>query len=153
MTPLSYCLQFRIMTRIFYSWDRSIFQYQTMRKYRVELSLVYKTSINKHTCETPLLPQKTNCIHCSHNTGFFWELSKVIFPLQPKTQLFGDILPERVLCSAAEWSALMGALLISLSLWSMRARTRSSGSKCPYKEFHPSWRHEEPWSKKTFWNL
>ncbi len=68
----TYSLQFRIMTGIFYSWDRSIFQYQTMCKSSIELGLVYKTFVNKHTCETPLLPRKTNCIHCSRNAGFFW---------------------------------------------------------------------------------
>ncbi len=55
----------------------------------------------------------------------FGKLNKVIFPLQPKTHFFRDILRERVPCSAAEWSALMGALLLSLR--SMRARARSSG--------------------------
>ncbi len=70
-------------------------------------------------------PGKTNCIHCSRNAGFFGKLNKVIFPSQPKTHFFRDILPERVLCSAAEWRALMGAHL--LSLWSMHARARSSG--------------------------
>ncbi len=32
--------------RVFYSWDCSIFQYQTMCKSSVELGLVYKTSTN-----------------------------------------------------------------------------------------------------------
>ncbi len=49
----TYRLQFRIMIGIFYSWDRSIFQYQTMCKSSIELGLVYKTFINKHTWETP----------------------------------------------------------------------------------------------------
>ncbi len=69
-------------------------------------------------------PRKTNCIHCSRNAEFFGKLNKVIVPLQPKTHFFRDILSEWVLCSsAAEWSALMGAL----SLRSMRARACSSG--------------------------
>ncbi len=42
-------LQFWIMTGIFYSWDRSIFQYQTMCKSSIELGLVYKTFVNKLT--------------------------------------------------------------------------------------------------------
>ncbi len=54
----TYHLQFWIMTGIFYSWDRSIFQYQTMCKSSVELGLVYKTFVNKHTCKTLLLPRK-----------------------------------------------------------------------------------------------
>ncbi len=40
------------MTRIFYSWDCSIFQYQTMCKSSVELGLVYKTFAKKDTRET-----------------------------------------------------------------------------------------------------
>ncbi len=38
------------------------FQYQTMCKSSVELGLVYKTFVNKHTWETPLLPRK-NKLH------------------------------------------------------------------------------------------
>ncbi len=53
---------------IFYS---SIFQYQTMCKSSVELGLVYKSFVNKHTCKSLLLPGKTNCIHCLRNAGFF----------------------------------------------------------------------------------
>ncbi len=68
-----------------------------------------------HTYKTPLLPQKkTNRIHCLHNAMFFGKLNKVIFTLQPKTQFFGDIIPDQVPCSAAEWSALMSALSLSL---------------------------------------
>ncbi len=52
----------RFMTGIFYSWDCSIFQYQKMCKSSVELGLVYKTFVNKHTCETPLLTLK-NKLH------------------------------------------------------------------------------------------
>ncbi len=88
----TYRLQFWIMTGIFYSWDCSMFQYQTMRKSTVELSLVYKTFINKHTWETPLLPWK-NKLNCLRNVGFFGKLNKVIFPSQPKTHFFRDILP------------------------------------------------------------
>ncbi len=67
-------------------------------------------------------PEKTNCIHCSRNAGFFGKLNKVIFPSQPTTHFFRDILPERVPCSAAEWSALMGGLLLSLRSMCSRAR-------------------------------
>ncbi len=88
----TYRLQFWIMTGIFYSWDCSMFQYQTMRKSTVELSLVYKTFINKHTWETPLLPWK-NKLNCLRNAGFFGKLNKVIFPSQTKTYFFRDILP------------------------------------------------------------
>ncbi len=36
--------------------------------------------------------RETNCIHRSLNAGFFWKLNKVIFPLQPKTHFFGDLI-------------------------------------------------------------
>ncbi len=75
---LTYCLRFWIMTGIFYSWDRSIFQYQTMCKSSIELGLVYKTFVKKHS-RTPLLPRKTNYIHCLRDAGFFGKLNKVIF--------------------------------------------------------------------------
>ncbi len=126
----TYRLQLWIMTGIFYSWDFSIFQYQTMCKSSVELGLVYKTFVNKHTCET-LLPRKTNGIHCSRNAGFFGKLNKVIFPLQPKTHFFRDILPEQVLFSAAEWSVDGRALPLVYAcagafFW----------EKCPFKELN-----------------
>ncbi len=37
-------------------------------------------------------PEKTNCIHCLCNAGFFGKLNKVILPSQPKTHFFRDIL-------------------------------------------------------------
>ncbi len=119
MTPLNYGLHFWIMTGIFYSWDSSIFQYQIMRKYRVGLGLVYKMFVNKHICETLLLPQKTNS---SRNAGFFGKLNKVIFPLQPKTQLFGDLPHEQVPCSRMK---SVGVRLLSLML--MQTWVCSSG--------------------------
>ncbi len=76
-------------------------------------------------------PGKTNCIHGSRNTGFFGKLNKVIFPSQPKTHFFRDILPERVPCSIAvnEGHALALALV-----------NACTGAffleKCPNKEFH-----------------
>ncbi len=102
--------------------------------------LVYKTFItemtgtNKHT-KLCCFPGKTNCIHCTHNSRFFGKLNKVIFPSQPKTHFFGDILLKQVLCSTA--------VDIDVS---------SSGieENCPYKEFCLSWHLEGPWSKKTF---
>ncbi len=45
----------------------------------------------------------------------------------------------------------MGTL--SLSLWSMRARTRFFWEKCPYKEFHRRLRHKVQRSEKTLRNL
>ncbi len=134
------------MTGIFYSWDCSIFQYQTMCKSSVELGLVYKTFVNKHTCETDPEKQTASTDHvtlCS-----FGKLNKVIFPLQPKTHFFRDILPERVPCSAAKWSALMGALAPVDACTGAFFR-----EKCPYKEFHCRLRQQEPWLKKTFRNL
>ncbi len=146
------------MTGIFYSWDCSVFQYQTMCKSSVELGLIYKTLVNKHTCETPLLPRKTNCIHCLRNAGFFGKLNKVIFPLQPKTHFFRDILPERVLFSAAEWSTLMDALL--LSRWSMHARVCSSGrnahirsSTVVYVSKSHDWKNSQKLVRTRKWNF
>ncbi len=82
-------------------------------KSSVELGLINRSSTNTleklHCC-----PRKTNCIHCLHNAGFFRKLNKVIFPSQPKIHSFRDILPERVPCSAAESSTLMGALALAL---------------------------------------
>ncbi len=92
----TYRLQFWIMTEIFYSWDCSMFQYQTMLKSSVKLSLVYKTFINKHTWETPLLPWK-NKLNCLRNAGFFGKLNKVIFPSQPKHTSLETFFP----CSSA----------------------------------------------------
>ncbi len=126
--------------RDFYRWDRSIFQYQTMCKSSVILALFIKHSslkwreTNKHT-KLCCFPGKTNCIHCTHDSRFFGKLNKVIFPSQPKTHFFGDILLKQVLCSTA--------VDIDVS---------SSGieENCPYKEFCLSWHLEGPWSKKTF---
>ncbi len=101
----TYRLHFRIMTGIFYRWDHSIFQYQTMCKSSIELVLFIKHSSPKWQEQTNTraklccFPGKTNCIHCSCNTGFFGKLNKVIFPSQPKTHFFGDILLKQVLCS------------------------------------------------------
>ncbi len=134
------------MTGIFYSWDCSIFQYQTMCKSSVELGLVYKTFVNKHTWETLLLPGKTNCFHCLRNAGFFGKLNKVIVPSQPKTHFFRDILPERVrpvqLNEMRWWAHIVLALIDTC----MGAFFRE---KYPYKEFHRRLRHEEPRSKKN----
>ncbi|ROL53884.1 Netrin receptor DCC [Anabarilius grahami] len=68
--------------------------------------------------------------------------SKVIFPSQPKTHFFGDIVDfvkSCDLCSAADdfrkpERAMMGVLLLSRSGRRVRALFRE---KCPYKEFRP----------------
>ncbi len=78
----AYLLQFWIMIGIFYSWDRSTFQYQMMCKSSVELGLVYKMFVNKQTCGKTAPEKQTG----SRNAAFFWKLNKVIFTLQPKTQ-------------------------------------------------------------------
>ncbi len=115
--------------RIFYSWDCSIIQYQTMCKPSVELGLVYKTFINEHTWKTLLLPRKTNCIHCLRNAGFFRKLNKVIFPSQPKTHFFRDILSERVPCSR---KSCVDGRTLSLAPVDVCMGSFSRG-KCPYK--------------------
>ncbi len=119
----TYHLQFWIMTVIFYSWDCSILKHQTMCKSSVVLGLVYKTFVNKHTWETPLLPRKNKLHHYLHNARFFGKLNKVIIPSQPKTHFFRDILPERVPCSRMK-RVLMASLLLLLQ--SMHARAHSS---------------------------
>ncbi len=70
-------------------------------------------------------PEKQTAFTVHVTLGSFGKLNKVIFPSQPKTHFFRDILPERVPCSAAGWNVLMGTHL--LSRWSVCARARSSG--------------------------
>ncbi len=97
-----------------------------MCKSSVELGLVYKTFVNKTLEKLHCCPGKTNYIHCSRNGGLFSEAEQGYLSLTTKTHFFRDILPERgPCCQPADWSELMGAL--SLSLWSMRAQTRSYG--------------------------
>ncbi len=119
------------MTGICYSWDLSIFQFQTMHKSSVELGLVYKTFVSKHTWETPLLPRKTNCIHCSRNAGFFRKLNKVIFPSQPKHTSLETFFPSESRAAVQADEAVDG--LLSLLLRSMRARAHSSGRNAHIK--------------------
>ncbi len=71
-------------------------------------ALFIKRSSTKHLRNSIAAPEKTNYIHCSRNAGLFGKLNKVIFPSQPKTHFFRDVLPERVPCSAADWSVLIG---------------------------------------------
>ncbi len=87
----TYCLQFWIMTGIFYSWDRSIFQYQTMCKSSVNWALFIKRSSTNTLEKLRCCSGKTNCIHCLRNARFFGKLNKVIFPSQPKTHFIRDI--------------------------------------------------------------
>ncbi len=112
-------------TRIFYSWGPApSFSIKRCANPASNWALLIKRS-STNTWETPLLPRKNKLYPLSRNGGSFGKLNKVIF-LTTKTHFFRDILPERVpCCQPADWSALMGAL--SLSLWSMRARARSSG--------------------------
>ncbi len=81
----TYRLQFWIMTGIFYSWDRSIFQYQTMCKSSIELGLVYKTFIIKHAWETPLLPRKkqnASTVYVTLGSSGSW--TRLCFPYNQK---------------------------------------------------------------------
>ncbi len=70
------------MTGILYSWVRFIFQYQTMRKSSIELGLVYKTFVNKHTWKTLLLPpEKKNMQSTDYVTlGSSWSWTRLSFP-------------------------------------------------------------------------
>ncbi len=119
-----------------------------MCKSSVELGLVYKTFVNKTLEKLRCCPGKTNYIHCSRNAGCFGKLNKVIFPSQPKTHFFRDILPERVSCSdEARWWARSRLTLVDV------CTDAFFREKCPYKEFHPRLRQQEPWLKKSLWNL
>ncbi len=96
-------------------------------KSSVELGLVYKTFVNKHTWENSVAARKNKRIHCSCNAGFFGKLKQGYLSLTTKNTLLYSS-RSRVPCSAAEWSAFFQ-------------------EKCPYKEFHPRLCHEEPWWK------
>ncbi len=115
-------------------------------------ALFIKRSSTKHLRNSIAAPEKQTISTVHVTVGCFGKLNKVIFPSQPKTHFFRDILPERgPCCQPADWTALMGAL--SLSLCSMHVRTRSFREKCPYKEFHRRLRHKVQRSKKTLRNL
>ncbi len=89
-------------------------------------ALFIKRSSTKHLRNSIAAPEKQTISTVHVTVGSFGKLNKVILTSQPKTHFFRDILPERVpCCQPADWSVLMGAL--SFSLWSMRARARSSG--------------------------
>ncbi len=116
-------LQFWIMNGIFYIWDGSIVQYQTVWKSCVNWALFINRSSTNTLEKLCCCPRKTNCIHCLRNAGFFGKLNKVIFPSQPKTHFFRYILLKRVPCSSiAEWKCWWPALLQSMRAWA-----RSSG--------------------------
>ncbi len=122
-----------------------------MCKYSVKLlGLVYKTFINKSLEKLRCSTERTNCIHCSRNAGFFWKAEQGYFSLTTKIHFFRDILPERVPCSAAEWSTWMAAL--SLSLLLVRARARSSGRNAHIRSFTVVYVSKSH-SLKTLWNF
>ncbi len=86
-------------------------------------ALFIKRSSTKHLRNSIAAPEKQTISTVHITVGCFGKLNKVIFPSQPKTHFFRDILPERgPCCQPADWSMLMGALSLSRS---MRARTRS----------------------------
>ncbi len=115
-------------------------------------ALFIKRSSTKHLRNSIAAPEKQTISTVHVTVGCFGKLNKVIFPSQPKTHFFRDILPVRgPCCQPADWTTLMGAL--SLSLCSMHVQTRSFREKCPYKEFHRRLRHKVQRSKKTLRNL
>ncbi len=98
------------------------------------LRLFIKCSLTNTLEKLRCCPGKANCIHCLRNAGFCGKLNKVIFPSQPKTHFFRDILHERVPCSAAGWSALIND---ALALPLVDACTGAFFlEKCQFKEFH-----------------
>ncbi len=72
------------MTGIFYSWDCSIFQYQTMCKSSVELGLVYKTFVNKHLRNSVAAPKKQNASTVHVTLGFSGSWTRLSFPYNQK---------------------------------------------------------------------
>ncbi len=107
----------------------------------VSVTLFIKCSLTNTLEKLRCCPGKANCIHCLRNAGFCGKLNKVIFPSQPKTHFFRDILHERVPCSAAGWSALIND---ALALPLVDACTGAFFlEKCQFKEFH----HRLPFSK------
>ncbi len=141
-----YHLLFWIITRIYYSWDCSIFQYQTMRKSSVELGLVYKRSSTNTLEKLRCCPGKTNCIHCLRNTGFFGKLNKVIFPSQPKHTSLETFFPSESRASVQPDEACWWARTWSCSGWCMHGRVLPE--KCPYKDFHRRLHQQVPQSRK-----
>ncbi len=96
-----------------YNYSNNSFNLKCQLKWT---SLVHQQTLVKLCCG----PKKQTASTVHVTLGSFGKLNKVIFPSQPKTHVFRDILPER------SRAALMG----SLSHW-MR-------EKCPYMDFHPS---------------
>ncbi len=109
----TYHVQFWIMTGIFIAGTAPSFIIKRCANSASNWALFINVHQQTHLRNSVAAPEKTDCIHCLRNAGFFGKLNKVIFPSQPKTHFSRDILPERVPCSAAEWSALMGALSLS----------------------------------------
>ncbi len=111
-------------------------------------ALFIKRSSTKHLRNSIAAPEKQTISTVHVTVGCFGKLNKVIFPSQPKTHFFRDILPERVPCSAADWSVLIGCSRSGRCVHGAFFR-----EKCPYKEFHRRLRHQEQRSKKTLWHL
>ncbi len=128
------------MTKIFYSCDCSIFQYQTMYKSSIELGLVYKTFVNKHTCETPLLTRKNKLYHVT--LCYLGNLNKVIFPLQPKTHFFRDSAAETQM-KCIDGRALALALVDA-------CEGAFFQEKCPYKGVPQSFTSARAMIEKSF---
>ncbi len=71
-------------------------------------ALFIKRSSTKHLRNSIAAPEKQTISTVHVTLGCFGKLNKVIFPSQPKTHFFRDVLPERVPCSATDWSVLIG---------------------------------------------
>ncbi len=112
------------------------------KEWRALKALFIKCSSTKTLEKLSFLPQITNCIHCLRNAVFFGKLNEVIFPSQPKTHFFRDILPELApfRMKHVDGCAVAFALVDTF----MGAFFRE---KCPYKESHPCLHHEEPRSE------
>ncbi len=112
----TYCLQFWIMTGYFIAGTAPSFSIKRCANPASNWALFIKRSSTNTFEKLRCCPGKTNCIHRLRNAGFFGKLNNVIFPSQPKTHFFRDILPELVPCSsAAGWSAPTSVVYVSKS--------------------------------------
>ncbi len=101
----SYLWRVRIMTGVFYRWDSSIFQYQTMCKSSTELGRIKHvteiTGTNKHLWNSVAAPENltTSTVHITLGSLGSW--TRLFFPHIQKHCLRAIFL-EQVLCSAAD---------------------------------------------------
>ncbi len=82
----TYCLYFRIMTGVFYSWGRSSFQYQTMCKSSSNWALFIKRSTTNILVKLHCCPEKQTASTVHVTLGYFGKANLYI-SLTAKTTL------------------------------------------------------------------